>query len=87
MANFYEEKAAVVGHPVYSLEFAQALDKEDELAEFRSQFIFPDAPESSGRKEVIYLCGTKSEIVSNCKRFHGTSTCRQLAWSSAQEAE
>lgn len=57
MSNFYEEKAAVFGHPVYSLEFAQALDKEDELAEFRSQFIFPEAPESSGRKEVIYLCG------------------------------
>lgn len=59
MTSFYEEKASSIGHPVNSLEFAQALDNQDELAEFRSQFLFPEAPEESGRKEVIYLCGKR----------------------------
>lgn len=57
MSSFYEEKASAIGQTPFSLEFAQELDKQDDLAEFRSQFIFPEAPETSGRKEVIYLCG------------------------------
>ncbi len=57
MASFFEEKASALGHPVFSAEFAQQLDSEDELNNFRSEFLFPEAPEGSGRKEVIYLCG------------------------------
>lgn len=57
MASFYEEKAALYGHPINSKEFAEELDREDVLADFRKQFIFPHAPEESGKKEVVYLCG------------------------------
>lgn len=37
-----------------SLDYALSMDKEDELASFRSEFIFPKI---EGHDQVIYLCG------------------------------
>lgn len=56
MANL-EEKAQNLNFPINSLEFAQALDKEDILSIHRNEFIFPPAPVDSGREKTIYLCG------------------------------
>lgn len=56
MSNL-EEKANNLSLTINSIEFAQALDKEDLLSCHRNEFIFPPAPIDSGREKTIYLCG------------------------------
>jgi kynureninase len=57
MENFLSEKSQQIGAPTNSILFAKSLDEDDNLKEFRSEFIFPPAPSGSGREETIYLCG------------------------------
>lgn len=57
METFLSEKSAVLGAPTNSLLFASHLDGEDNLRDFRNEFIFPPAPAGSGRDTTIYLCG------------------------------
>lgn len=45
----------VTGHPIQSVEFAETMDKQDELRSLRDEFIFPIG--SDGITPCIYLCG------------------------------
>lgn len=57
MDQVFSQKAEQIGVPTNSILFAKSLDDEDNLKDFRNEFIFPPAPAGSGREQTIYLCG------------------------------
>lgn len=48
------------GHPLDSIEFAKAMDKDDELAKYKEEFAFPARRDVSGENPVI---GTENEAL------------------------
>lgn len=53
----FEERSRDLNVPINSLAFANSYDNEDPLRQLREEFMFPPAPEGSGRESTIYLCG------------------------------
>lgn len=56
-----EALATAAGHSTTSLEFAQNLDENDDLKEFRDEFIFP-AESKDSKIPATYLCGNSLGI-------------------------
>lgn len=63
MAEQLKEMCAAQGlGSLMSPEFADYMDSQDELRHMQEKYLYPEAPEGSGRKQAIYLCGNSLGI-------------------------